>query len=73
LSDYVSSANLTMRIGAIFGLGLAYAGSDRAEIIQVGGKIMRFNFKLVQFVPWRYGHCIRLRSEKTWGSNPARV
>jgi len=35
LSDYVSSSNATMRIGAIFGLGLAYAGSDRAEIIQL--------------------------------------
>ena len=35
LSDYVSSSNMTMRIGAIFGLGLAYAGSDRSEIIQL--------------------------------------
>ena len=35
LSDYVSSSNMTMRIGAIFGLGLAYSGSNRAEIIQL--------------------------------------
>ena len=35
LSDYVSHANLTMRIGAIFGLGLAYAGSDRQDLVQM--------------------------------------
>ena len=35
LSDYVTHANITMRIGAIFGLGLAYAGSDRQDLIQL--------------------------------------
>ena len=35
LSDYVSHANITMRIGAIFGLGLAYAGSDRQDLVQL--------------------------------------
>jgi hypothetical protein len=34
LSDYVNNSNMVVRIGAIFGLGLAYAGSNRSDIIQ---------------------------------------
>ncbi|XP_033101471.1 26S proteasome non-ATPase regulatory subunit 2-like [Anneissia japonica] len=33
LSDYVLHNNNTMRIGAIFGLGLAYAGSNSEEVL----------------------------------------
>lgn len=35
LSDYVVHSNSTMRIGSILGLGLAYAGSNRADVIQL--------------------------------------
>lgn len=35
LSDYVLHTNTTMRIGSILGLGLAYAGSNRANVIEV--------------------------------------
>ena len=35
LSDYVVHTNSTMRIGSILGLGLAYAGSNRADVIQL--------------------------------------
>ncbi|XP_022096378.1 26S proteasome non-ATPase regulatory subunit 2-like [Acanthaster planci] len=35
LSDYVLHANNTMRIGAIFGLGLAYAGSNREDVLSL--------------------------------------
>lgn len=35
LSDYVLHTNSTMRIGSILGLGLAYAGSNRAEVIDL--------------------------------------
>ncbi|XP_033638428.1 26S proteasome non-ATPase regulatory subunit 2-like [Asterias rubens] len=35
LSDYVLHANSTMRIGAIFGLGLAYAGSNREDVLSL--------------------------------------
>lgn len=35
LSDYVLHTNSTMRIGSILGLGLAYAGSNRADVIQL--------------------------------------
>merc|ERR1712180_297274 len=34
LSDYVLHSSNVMRLGAIFGLGLAYAGSNRADVIQ---------------------------------------
>ena len=34
LQDYVLHANSNMRIGSILGLGLAYAGSNRDEILQ---------------------------------------
>jgi len=34
LSDYVLHNNNVMRLGAIFGLGLAYAGSNREDVIQ---------------------------------------
>ncbi|XP_071957164.1 26S proteasome non-ATPase regulatory subunit 2-like [Antedon mediterranea] len=33
LSDYVLHSNNTMRIGAIFGLGLAYAGSNSEDVL----------------------------------------
>lgn len=35
LSDYVLHQNPIMRIGSILGLGLAYAGSDRAAVIDL--------------------------------------
>lgn len=35
LSDYVLHTNSTMRIGSILGLGLAYAGSNRAAVIEL--------------------------------------
>jgi len=35
LSDYVLHSNSTMRIGSILGLGLAYAGSNRAAVIEL--------------------------------------
>lgn len=35
LSDYVLHSNATMRIGAILGLGLAYSGSNRANVIEL--------------------------------------
>eukprot|EP00057_Strongylocentrotus_purpuratus_P008602 XP_011663076.1 PREDICTED: 26S proteasome non-ATPase regulatory subunit 2 [Strongylocentrotus purpuratus] len=35
LSDYVLHNNNVMRIGAIFGLGLAYAGSNREDVISL--------------------------------------
>lgn len=35
LSDYVLHSNATMRIGAILGLGLAYAGSNRSNVIEL--------------------------------------
>jgi len=35
LSDYVTSDKNVMRVGAIFGLGLAYAGSNRQDLIQL--------------------------------------
>jgi 26S proteasome regulatory subunit N1 len=35
LSDYVLHNNSTMRIGSILGLGLAYAGSNRAAVIDL--------------------------------------
>lgn len=35
LSDYVCHTNSTMRLGSILGLGLAYAGSNRADVIQL--------------------------------------
>ena len=35
LSDYVLHSSNVMRLGAIFGLGLAYAGSNRSDVIQL--------------------------------------
>merc|ERR1719445_1983288 len=35
LSDYVLHNTMVMRLGAIFGLGLAYAGSNRQDVIQL--------------------------------------
>ncbi|KAL4225519.1 26S proteasome non-ATPase regulatory subunit 2 [Mactra antiquata] len=35
LSDYVMHTSNTMRIGAIIGLGLAYAGSNREDVLQL--------------------------------------
>lgn len=35
LTDYVHHTNITMRIGAILGLGLAYAGSNRSAVIEL--------------------------------------
>ncbi|XP_055683961.1 26S proteasome non-ATPase regulatory subunit 2 [Lutzomyia longipalpis] len=35
LSDYVLHQNTTMRIGAILGLGLAYAGSNRTTVLEL--------------------------------------
>lgn len=32
LSDYVCSENSMLRIGAVLGLGLAYAGSQRSDV-----------------------------------------
>lgn len=34
LSDYITHANVTMRLGSIFGLGLAYTGSNKEDLIQ---------------------------------------
>merc|ERR1712117_517567 len=35
LSDYVLHNTMVMRLGAIFGLGLAYAGTNRQDVIQL--------------------------------------
>lgn len=35
LCDYVLHSSNVMRLGAIFGLGLAYAGSNRADVIEL--------------------------------------
>lgn len=35
LSDFVTHNNLMMRIGAIVGLGLAYAGSNRSDVLNL--------------------------------------
>lgn len=35
LSDYVLHSNSTMRIGSILGLGLAYAGSNRSNVLEL--------------------------------------
>merc|ERR1711994_234499 len=35
LSDYVDHASSIMTIGAIFGLGLAYAGSNRSDLVEL--------------------------------------
>lgn len=35
LSEYVSSSSQTLRVGAILGLGLAYAGSRRQDVTQI--------------------------------------
>jgi len=35
LSDYVLHSSNVMRLGAIFGLGLAYAGTNRQDVIQL--------------------------------------
>lgn len=32
ISDYVSNPDVNIRIGAILGLGLAYAGTNREEV-----------------------------------------
>lgn len=47
LTDYVHHTNSTMRIGAILGLGLAYAGSNRSAVIELltpvlAGKLLLF-------------------------------
>uniref|UniRef100_A0A1Q3FXM4 26S proteasome non-ATPase regulatory subunit 2 n=1 Tax=Culex tarsalis TaxID=7177 RepID=A0A1Q3FXM4_CULTA len=39
LSDYVLHQNSTMRIGAILGLGLAYAGSNRTVVLELIGSV----------------------------------
>ncbi|XP_065095519.1 26S proteasome non-ATPase regulatory subunit 2 [Ochlerotatus camptorhynchus] len=39
LSDYVLHQNSTMRIGAILGLGLAYAGSNRSVVLELIGSV----------------------------------
>uniref|UniRef100_A0A182VWP2 26S proteasome non-ATPase regulatory subunit 2 n=1 Tax=Anopheles minimus TaxID=112268 RepID=A0A182VWP2_9DIPT len=39
LSDYVLHQNTTMRIGAILGLGLAYAGSNRSVVLELIGSV----------------------------------
>ncbi|XP_058447673.1 26S proteasome non-ATPase regulatory subunit 2 [Malaya genurostris] len=39
LSDYVLHQNSTMRIGAILGLGLAYAGSNRPVVLELIGSV----------------------------------
>uniref|UniRef100_A0A4W3HXI2 Proteasome 26S subunit ubiquitin receptor, non-ATPase 2 n=1 Tax=Callorhinchus milii TaxID=7868 RepID=A0A4W3HXI2_CALMI len=41
LSDYVLHNSNTMRIGAIFGLGLAYAGSNREDVLALLLPVMR--------------------------------
>ena len=35
LSDYVDHSSPVMTIGAIFGLGLAYAGSNREDLVEL--------------------------------------
>jgi 26S proteasome regulatory subunit N1 len=35
LSDYVNHSSTVMTIGAIFGLGLAYAGSNREDLVKL--------------------------------------
>uniref|UniRef100_A0A1B6D744 26S proteasome non-ATPase regulatory subunit 2 n=2 Tax=Clastoptera arizonana TaxID=38151 RepID=A0A1B6D744_9HEMI len=35
LSDYVLHSTVTLRIGAVFGLGLAYAGSCRKDVLDI--------------------------------------
>ncbi|XP_055593587.1 26S proteasome non-ATPase regulatory subunit 2 [Uranotaenia lowii] len=39
LSDYVLHQNSTMRLGAILGLGLAYAGSNRSVVLELIGSV----------------------------------
>lgn len=46
LSDYVHHTNSTMRIGAILGLGLAYAGSNRANVIDLIGTVFSSDKKV---------------------------
>ncbi|ODN05575.1 26S proteasome non-ATPase regulatory subunit 2 [Orchesella cincta] len=40
LSDYVTHNSNTMRIGSILGLGLAYAGTNRDDIIELLNKVI---------------------------------
>ena len=46
LSDYVHHNNSTMRIGAILGLGLAYAGSNRSNVIELIGTVFSSDKKV---------------------------
>lgn len=59
LSEYVSSSSQTLRIGAVLGLGLAYAGSRRKDVTELlsaaltdeKSEMNNFDF-LLQFVPF---------------------
>lgn len=35
LTDYVSSTSQTLRIGAVLGLGIAYAGTQRRDVSEL--------------------------------------
>ncbi|KAL9904045.1 regulatory particle non-ATPase 1 [Glossina fuscipes fuscipes] len=45
LSDYIDNQNTSMRIGAILGLGIAYAGSDRSIVIETLKSVFASNGK----------------------------
>lgn len=45
LSDYIDNQNTSMRIGAILGLGIAYAGSNRAIVIDTLKTVFASNSK----------------------------
>ena len=45
LSDYVDHSSPVMTIGAIFGLGLAYAGSNREDLVELLLPVFTGKFK----------------------------
>ncbi|XP_017467769.1 PREDICTED: 26S proteasome non-ATPase regulatory subunit 2 [Rhagoletis zephyria] len=47
LSDYIDNQNISMRIGAILGLGIAYAGSNRTIVIDTLKTVFATNGKNV--------------------------
>lgn len=58
LSEYVSSSSQTLRIGAVLGLGLAYAGSRRKDVSELlygalANEQSKICFKRLFFMGWR--------------------
>ena len=54
LSDYVDHASSIMTIGAIFGLGLAYAGSNRNDLVELLLPVFSGNHNQVCFLDLFY-------------------